>query len=350
MRAIHKTRIRSFDLEYLAGFVGRIYCPHVTRFRRASGAPPGVFEVRHAGAQPVVELRYGAGARVDAGEFPRLMLVRTCLGGSGTATQQGVSVALRRGQTLPMSAGLSTQVELDARFSQRSVKLDIDRLEMQCARMLGHPLDRGIRFELRPFSPMLEKAWTEAVHLVTTYAGLGVTLPAAAATSLDEFMNSLLLTQHGHNFTEELQSRARPLPPRLIREAEELMRTSTTHLAVGEIAARLRVSLRSLEAGFREYRGTTPLRRLRSIRLGKVRGILLAPHPSTTVTSAALECGFVHLARFSAYYKSAFGEFPAQTLRRSRPTLAVGRMGGIGKAAGTLPDSNSGKGRRDPGR
>jgi AraC-like DNA-binding protein len=348
LAAIHKTRLRSFDLEYLAGFVGRVYCPHVTRFKRASGAPPGVFEIRHAGAQPVVELRYGAGAKVDAGEFPRLMLVRTCLGGGGTATQQGVSVALRRGQTLPMSAGLRTQVELDARFSQRSVRLDIDRLEMQCAHMLGHPLDRGIRFELRPFSPMLERAWAEAVNLVTTYAGMSVTLPPAAAASLDEFMNSLLLTQHGHNFTDEMQSRVRAPPPRLIREAEELMRTSTTHLGVGEIAARLRVSLRSLEAGFRKYRGTTPLRRLRSIRLEKVRGILLAPLPGTTVTSAALECGFVHLARFSGYYKTAFRELPAQTLRRSRTILVAGHMGEIGTATDSLPNSVSSERHRDP--
>jgi AraC-like DNA-binding protein len=256
------------------------------------------------------------------------MLVRTCLGGGGTATQQGKRVTLRGGQTLPMSAGLRTQVELDAEFSQRSVRLDIDRLEQQCARLLGHPLDRAIRFELRPFSPVLEKAWREAVNLVTTYAGMGVMLPAAAAASLDDFMNSLLLTQHGHNFTDELQSRVRTPPPRLIREAEELMRESTGHLAVGEIAARLRVSLRSLEAGFREFRGTTPLRYLRSIRLEKVRQILLAPQPSTTVTAAALECGFVHLARFSGYYKAAFGELPGQTLRRSRMHLAPGPASG----------------------
>lgn len=318
MAAVHKTQLRSFDLEHLAQAVGQIYCPHVTRFTRANGAPPGVLEICHSGAQPVVELRYGVRAKVDAGEFPHLMLVRTCIGGTGSATQQGVSVALRRGQTLPMSAGLKTLVELDASFSQRSVKLDIGRLEAQCARMLGHPLDRGIRFELRPFAPALERAWAEAVNLVTTYAGIGLTLPAVAAACLDDFMISLVLTQHPHNFTDELQSHVRAVPPRLIREAEQLMRTSATPLTVGEIAACLRVSLRSLEAGFRKYRQTTPLRRFRSIRLERVREILLAPQPTTTVTSAALDCGFVHPARFSSYYKAAFGELPAQTLRRSR--------------------------------
>lgn len=318
MPAIEKTRLNSRDPEELAQAVHDIYCPHLTAFRRAGAVPSGLLEIRHAGRQPVIELRYGVPARVDAGKFPRLMLIRTCLDGSGSATQQGVSVPLRKGETVPMSAGLSTQLDLDARFAQRSVKLDIDLLEAQCSRLLNRPLERPLRFELRPFSAQLEHAWMAAVNLVLGYASTNLSLPAAAATSLDEFLISLVLTQHRHNYTDEFQARARPLPPRLIREAEHLMRTAGNELTVGDIAAHLRVSLRSLEAGFREYHKITPLQRLRAIRLEQVRERLLVPHPSTSVTSIALEHGFVHLARFSQYYKTAFGESPAQTLRRGR--------------------------------
>ncbi len=320
MSALNPVRLKSFDLDRLAHAVGHIYCPHKTQFRRTRSAVPGVFSIQYVGRQPVVELRYGTRAKVDAGEFSRLMLMRTCLEGSGTATQQGVTVMMRPGETLPMSADLSTQVELDAQFSQRSVKLDVDQLEAQCVRMLNRPLDRRLRFELRPFSPPLEKAWSEAVGLLTSYASMNITLPPASAASLDEFMISLVLTQHRHNFTDEFQARPGALPPRLIREAEHLMRTASNQLTVSGLAAQLRVSLSSLEAGFREHRRTTPSRRLRSIRLERVRQMLLSPQPSTTVTSAALECGFVHLARFSGYYKAAFGESPAQTLRRTRAT------------------------------
>jgi AraC-like DNA-binding protein len=320
MPEIHKARISSANPDEFAGALSRIYCPHTAVFTRSSTGVPATLEIRHAGPQPVVELRYGAPVKVDAGEFPRLMLMQTCLEGSGSASQQGVRVGLRKGETLPLSAGLSTQLEFDARFAQRSVRLDIERLESQCARMLNHPLDRGLRFELRPFSPNLEKGWMEAVNLVTTYATLDLTLPAAAAASLDEFLISLVLTQHPHNYTDDFQARTRSLPPRLIREAEHLMRTGGNELTVSVIAARLRVSLRSLEAGFREYHRTTPLQRLRAIRLERARQNLLAPQSYTSVTSAALECGFVHLARFSGYYKAAFGESPAQTLRRSRST------------------------------
>lgn len=173
------------------------------------GGVAATFEVRHAGSQPVVELRYKTPVKVDAGEFPRLMLMQTCLEGSGLAWQQGVSAFLRKGQTTTLSAGLSTQLEFDARFAQRSVKLDIDRLESQCARMLNHPLDRPLRFELNPFSAALETAWSQAVSLLTTYASIDLTLPIAAAASLDESLISLVLTKHPHNYSEDFQARAR---------------------------------------------------------------------------------------------------------------------------------------------
>jgi transcriptional regulator GlxA family with amidase domain len=184
--------------------------------------------------------------------------------------------------------------------------------------MVNHALDRPLRFELRPFSDPLEKAWSQAVSLVMAYDEMNIALPLAAAASFDEFLISLVLTQHPHNYADELHGRTRSAPSRLIRAAEHLMHTGDAGLTVSEIAARLRVSLRSLEAGFREYRRMTPSQRLREIRLQQVRERLLAPTDSTSVTSVALENGFFHLPRFAGYYRAAFGESPAVTLRRNR--------------------------------
>src|ERR1700754_2792935 len=124
MPEIQKARISSSNPDEFSRALSRVYCPHTTVFVRPNGGAPATFEVRHAGPQPVVELRYGAPVRVDAGEFPRLMLMQTCLDGTGSARQPGVSASLRQGETLPLSAGLSTQFEFDARFAQRSVRLD----------------------------------------------------------------------------------------------------------------------------------------------------------------------------------------------------------------------------------
>ena len=277
-----------------------------------------VFEVIHGGVQPVVALRYSARVRVDAGDFPHLMLMHTSVDGSATVVQGGVRAQCTSGHTLPISPGLSTQLEFDGRFAERSVRLDIERLEALCGRWLNSPLDRPLRFELRPFSADLEHAWAEAVALLLTYERAGIVLPRAAAISFDEFMLSLVLAQHPHNYSHYLRKLSGTAAPRIVREAEHLMRTSGPELSVSRIAAQVGVSLRSLEAGFREWRQATPSQYLRKVRLDAARAELLSPSESTNVTSAALANGFFHLARFSAYYRAAFDETPVQTLRRSR--------------------------------
>jgi len=100
------------------------------------------------------------------------------------------------------------------------------------------------------------------------------------------------------------------------------MRTSGASITVSEVAKALRVSLRSLEFGFREARNMTPTQAHRQIRLKAAREALLNPTPSTSVTSVAMSCGFAHLARFSSYYHQTFSESPSQTLRRCRGSTA----------------------------
>ena len=87
---------------------------------------------------------------------------------------------------------------------------------------------------------------------------------------------------------------------------------------VKDVAAHLGVSLRSLQAGFRRWRETTPSAYLRQVRLQLIRDDLLHSGEDANVTSVATQHGFAHLGRFSAQYRAAFGEGPSVTLRRRR--------------------------------
>jgi AraC-like DNA-binding protein len=209
-------------------------------------------------------------------------------------------------------------MEFDGRFAQTSVRLDIERLEALCARWLSFPLEQPLRFELHPFSPDLERAWTQAVALLIWYERMDIVLPPAASRAFDEFMLSLVLAKHQHNYFDDLHRVSGAAAPRIVREAEHWMRAGGAEVTVSAIAAKVGVSLRSLEAGFRNWHQSTPTGYLRNIRLQAARAELLAPTASTTVTSAALGNGFFHLPRFSAYYRAAFNETPGQTLRRNR--------------------------------
>jgi transcriptional regulator GlxA family with amidase domain len=122
-----------------------------------------------------------------------------------------------------------------------------------------------------------------------------------------------------HNYSEEMAKTAAAPVPGVVRRAERFMLDNAqTSITVSDVAAHLGVSVRSLQAGFRKWRATTPNALLRQIRLQLVRDELLRSGADTNVTATALRYGFAHLGRFSAHYQSAFGEAPSATLRRSR--------------------------------
>lgn len=84
---------------------------------------------------------------------------------------------------------------------------------------------------------------------------------------------------------------------------------------IADICQAVDVSERTLQYAFRRYVNVTPMTYLRMCRLNRVQAALRQLDPdSTTVTTVALRYGFLHLGRFSADYKNAFGELPSETL------------------------------------
>jgi AraC-like DNA-binding protein len=319
MAEMNKLRLQTSDLSETVHMVSRVYCPHEVHIRGSNHGLTSRLEVLRGGDQPVISLRYSTPVRIDAGDFHRLMLMMTCVGGSGTAQQNSDTVVWHRGQTIPLSPNLGTLFDFDGAFAHSSVRLDIGHIEELCARRLNQPLERPLKFDLTPFSSELEAAWQRAVELLLGYEAAGTQLPEAATKNLNDFMMSLVLDLHPHNYSDALRRPHALAAPRVIREAEALMRASSAGTSISDIASTLGVSVRGLEAGFREWKQTTPMQYLRQVRLESVRASLLNPSASTSVTEVALDNGFVHLARFSAYYRAAFGEYPSETLRRARP-------------------------------
>jgi len=85
---------------------------------------------------------------------------------------------------------------------------------------------------------------------------------------------------------------------------------AATPITVSDVAAHLSMSLRSLQAGFRQWRATTPNVFLRQARLQLVRDELLRSGAESNATTTALRYGFSHLGRFTGYYQAEFGESP----------------------------------------
>src|SRR5262249_54230777 len=175
---------------------------------RVSGSARSVdgrLEVTSAASQPLVELSYGAPVQVDAGNFAELFLIKHCMRGSASASQDGLTAEWRQGQTLILSAGRDTELQFDQAFLQKSVRLDIRKLETTCARLLGHPLEEPLEFALRPFSDDLERIWQHTLAYAWSNEKTGsLPLTGPAKASFDQYLLTLLLHQHPHNYSEEL--------------------------------------------------------------------------------------------------------------------------------------------------
>jgi AraC-like DNA-binding protein len=323
-------RVVTSDLREAIAAVASVYCPHEVAIVQSNRGIEAALESLAGLHWQSVSLRYSAPVHIDAGTFENLLLFMTCADGSARASQGRHAVAWSKGQTLPLSPNLPSRLELDRQFWQRSVRLDKAFVEDVCSRLIGRPLERSLRFELRPFAPELEQGWQQLAEAARWLESVDMPATSRSRQRFGEFLAALVLESHPHNYTDALLRECRPADPRIVRDAECVMKAAGADTTVSDIAHELRVSLRSLELGFRAARGVTPSQAHREIRLQAARRALLAPVPGTTVTSVALEQGFVHLSRFSGYYQARYGERPNTTLRRSRraaPREVVSKTG-----------------------
>ena len=128
--------------------------------------------------------------------------------------------------------------------------------------------------------------------------------------------------------TTRKASAARRVAVRLAREY--IHARLSEPLPLSELCRRSGLKARTLETGFREVTGLTPIAYIRSLRLNAARRALLDDSTRLrSISDIAMDNGFWHLSQFATDYRKLFGETPTNTRRRSRsvdsPNRAVAR-------------------------
>lgn len=104
---------------------------------------------------------------------------------------------------------------------------------------------------------------------------------------------------------------------RLSRAEDYLLGHLCKPISRAMLAEEAGVSIRAVSRGFRKRHGVGPMAFLKQRRLEAARAALLAAEPGhDTVTGIATQYMFADTSKFTAAYKSAFGELPSTTLRR----------------------------------
>jgi transcriptional regulator GlxA family with amidase domain len=106
---------------------------------------------------------------------------------------------------------------------------------------------------------------------------------------------------------------------RIVARAKAVLRDSLDEpVTITRLSQTVGVSERTLRYAFASVYQESPKRHLLRERLAAVRRALIGAGAFATVTAIATDHGFYELGRFAAQYRSAFGEYPSETLRRQR--------------------------------
>jgi AraC-like DNA-binding protein len=102
------------------------------------------------------------------------------------------------------------------------------------------------------------------------------------------------------------------------RACEYIHLNLTDPIRLSDLCKHARTQARSLEYGFHEAFGISPIAYIRATRLHRVRRSLRSAAVRTrSISEIALDCGFWHLSQFAADYKLYFSESPSITYRRT---------------------------------
>lgn len=272
-------------------------------------------------------LRYGPEVEVAAHPFDEFVLIHTSLYGGMEIDCDGRKLWMREGSSAVLAPATGIRLRWSPRNHQMIVK--IPRRLLEAAADHGDAAAGTLQGGwLLPQA--LELQWSLLVQTaLAALPGSGSACASAPWTAHLERTIATFVLLHARS-----PDGAASTEPRGARLAHTQTHTHTgtaaidaivgyvdRHLAgpiaLQDLALATGLSIRTVNAQCRRHFGMTPLEVVRNRRLDAVRRRLLVD-PHASITDTALNCGFGHLGRFSAYYAARFNELPRATQRACR--------------------------------
>lgn len=261
-------------------------------------------------------LEYGGDIEVLAPPLPGFYLLQLNLAGHVGITADRFDVMLSPGTAFVMNPGIAYAKRWSPDSRQLMLKVPCDLLERRLAEDIGDARLRTIRFDAEP----LDLGAGRGRDLLQLFAYLCEVIDGEHDGPFRRHLQNVLLAaillRLPHDQSTRLAGNASPAAPFYVRRAEEYLRTHVVdEVTAADLAAAVGVAERTLQAGFRRFRDTTPGQYQRDLRLDLAHEAL-AGDDGRSVTQVALDCGFGHLGRFARMYRRRFGEAPSRTRQR----------------------------------
>jgi len=316
-------RLVSGNIDEVHDHMSRMFCPHDLRIE--GGNPPIAFRHHQASLRSVTfnATDYGnpyGRVVVNIPPMSELYLVQFSLSGVAQIAQGNSVVELLPGQMCVLDPEAQVKQTFGEGYKHFTVKIAKSGLESVLTQELGFR-PKELHFSSEPVR--LEGAAAAFAHLVRTICddldhGIAGFNHARACGSVEEALQRLLLAAVPHNYSQLFDTPPSSPAPYYVRRVEDYIHEHAREaIALEEMIAVSGVSARSLHAGFRRFRDTTPMVYLKNHRLDLAhRQLKIAADQGLSVTEIAFSCGFTHLSKFARDYLERFGERPSATLKR----------------------------------
>ncbi|MEU8403430.1 AraC family transcriptional regulator [Nonomuraea sp. NPDC048892] len=276
------------------------------------------YQLLHTGKATLYTASYGGEIRTGTSESMNFYAIMP-LHGAGEVAINGEDVSA------PISL-IGPQQKIDMRWSidHEVMVMQIPSALLQEALepYLGDPVKERLRFEPRAGTGSALGRTFSMLSSIGAAGSLPFSASKLAEHHFEQFLLHTLLSSQPHNYSHEL---GRPPASWTSAALRRAIRYCEDHagepITLADIAAAARVSVRTLQLGFREHLQTTPMAYLRSVRLAHAHADLVhiaGTDSPATVTDVALRWGFTHLGRFAALYRQTYGRPPSSTRQGRR--------------------------------
>jgi len=270
----------------------------------------------------VMKLTYGAEVNIEASPFKGFSLVQTPLRGSFEVEIGGRRKAFGQGDV----AVLSPQHDLGIHWQEGSEQLILKVPHHLIARHFNRAATATPRAITGFASPAfkldgsLNLIWHSLVQQAIDLPNGTGSLNNLWLAHFEQTIALFLLTHQTADTAKPQVTHYTPAPTGACKSSAAPLDRMETYIrqrlcapiSLVDLALAAGLSPRSLNALCHKYYGVSPMVLLRNMRLDAVRE-QLQTCPGANVTSVALDHGFGHLGRFSAYYRERFGELPRDT-------------------------------------
>lgn len=288
---------------------------HAGRHRVIQGRirdPEASLKHRTIGSLDLFQISYGNRVQITSPEREELYHLHVLLKGRCMWRSCGEERSLAPGELLMLNPNVPFDLTYSDSYEKFIVKLPARIIARVCSENHWRYPSEGVRFspvhhseQLDGFLGLLSLVCQEAesdqstFHVQEHYAKIVV---------------SKLLGLPGCNVSREPLEAACQSFSRLEEFIEKNIKQD---ISLEQLANLAHMSVHSLYALFEKHAGTTPNRFIRQRKLEAIYNQLSDPQAGVSnITAIALDYGFMHLGRFSSYYKNALGELPSDTLRR----------------------------------